>query len=256
MPTTTNQQYQNAAEMTTQADADPNAEPNTARDDTRGRVVAAAVSLLSSGGRDAVTTRAVAAAAGVQAPTLYRLFGDKQGLLDAVAEHGFVAYLKEKTHRQPQQNPVDNLRSGWDSHVEFGLSHPAIYLLMYAEPRPGAKSPAADMSYRLLKEHIGRVASAGRLRFSEERAADLFHASACGTVLTLLAKAEGRRDQSLSEIAREAAIAAITTDAPAFKSSDAAAAAVALRAVLPQVQSLSEGERVLLTEWLIRLAAS
>ncbi len=241
--------------MTTQADADPNADPNTARGDTRAHIVAAAIGLLDSGGRDAVTTRAVAAAAGVQAPALYRLFGDKQSLLDAVAEHGFAVYLKEKTHRQPQPDPVDNLRSGWDLHVEFGLSHPAIYLLMYAEPRPGAKSPAADLSYRLLQKHIGRVAVLGRLRFSEERAADLFHASACGTVLTLLAQTEGRRDQSLSEIAREAAVAAITTDAPAFRSSGAAAAAVALRAALPQVQSLSEGERALLTEWLSRLAA-
>ncbi len=248
--------YWSNDEMTTQAVAEKTADPNTARDDTRGRVVAAAIGLLNSGGRDAVTTRAVAAAAGVQAPTLYRLFGDKQSLLDAVAEHGFAAYLQEKTHREPQPDPVDHLRSGWDFHVDFGLSHSAIYLLMYAEPRPGAKSPAADLSYRLLKEHIGRVAATGRLRFSEEQAADLFHASACGTVLTLLAKAEGRRDQSLSEIAREAAIAAITTDIPAFESSGAAAAAVALRAVLPQVQSLSEGERALLTEWLIRLAAS
>ncbi|WP_338419811.1 TetR family transcriptional regulator [Streptomyces klenkii] len=33
-----------------------------------------------------MTTRAVAAAAGVQAPAIYRLFGDKDGLLEAVAE--------------------------------------------------------------------------------------------------------------------------------------------------------------------------
>jgi len=241
--------------MTTQADADMGAEPGTSRDATRVRIVTSAIDLLNHGGRDAVTTRAVADAAGVQVPALYRLFGDKHGLLDAVAEHGFTTYLKEKAIRKPGQDPVEDLRTGWDLHVEFGLSHPAIYLLMYAEPRPGVKSPAAEMSYRLLKEHIQRVAAVGRLRFSEERAADLFHASGCGTVLTLLAKAEEHRDMALSEIAREAAIAAITTDAPAFEKSGAPAAAVALRAVLPGVQSLSDGERSLLTEWLNRLAA-
>ena len=242
--------------MTTQDGADGGAEPGASRDETRVRIVTSAIDLLNHGGRDAVTTRAVADAAGVQVPTLYRLFGDKQGLLGAVAEHGFTTYLKEKAIREPGQDPVEDLRAGWNLHVEFGLSRPAIYLLMYAEPKPTAKSAAADMSYRLLREHIRRVAAAGRLRFSEEQAADFFHASGCGTVLTLLSKAEGHRDMTLSEIARETAIAAITTDAPAFASSGPAAAAVALRAVLPEAHSLSEGERSLLTEWLDRLAAA
>ncbi len=241
--------------MTTQSHADMNVEPSISRDDTRLRIIASAINLLNSGGRDAVTTRAVADAAGVQAPTIYRLFGDKHGLLDAVAEHGFTTYLKKKTIRQTGQDPVEDLRTGWDLHVEFGLSHPEIYLLMYAPPRPGVKSPAAETSYRILKEHIRRVAAVGRLRFSEERAADLFHASGCGAVLTLLAKADGHQDMSLSEIAREAAIAAITTNSPVFESFGPAAAAVALRAVLPEVESLSDGERSLLTEWLNRLAS-
>ncbi len=241
--------------MTTRADTDMNAGMGTPRDETRVHVLTSAIQLLNSGGRDAVTTRAVAAAANVQVPAIYRLFGDKQGLLHAVAEHGFTTYLEGKTARKPGRDPIEDLRAGWDLHVGFGLSHPAIYLLMYADPRPGAPSPAADTSYRLLKEHIRRVAAAGRLRFSEERAADLFHASGCGTVLTLLAKPDGHRDMSLSEIAREAAIAAITLDAPALESSGPVAAAVALRAVLPEVQALSDGERNLLSEWLDRLAA-
>ena len=42
--------------------------------------------LLNDGGREAVSTRAVAAAAGVQPPTIYRQYGDMQGLLSAVAQ--------------------------------------------------------------------------------------------------------------------------------------------------------------------------
>jgi AcrR family transcriptional regulator len=64
------------------------------RDEVRARILAAAAALIADGGRDALTTRAVSAAAGVQAPTIYRLFGDKSGLLDAVAELGFAAYLR------------------------------------------------------------------------------------------------------------------------------------------------------------------
>jgi AcrR family transcriptional regulator len=36
-----------------------------------------------------VSTRAVSAAARVQAPTICRIFGDKRGLLDAVARYCF-----------------------------------------------------------------------------------------------------------------------------------------------------------------------
>ena len=54
----------------------------------RERILAATAKLLAEGGREAASTRAVGAAAGVQAPTIYRLFGDKQGLLDAVAARG------------------------------------------------------------------------------------------------------------------------------------------------------------------------
>lgn len=60
-----------------------------------------------------------------------------------------------------------------------------------------------------------RIAEAGRLRVSEERAAQLVHAAGTGTTLTLIAQPEDRRDLGLSAAAREAVIAAITTDAPA-----------------------------------------
>ncbi len=230
------------------------ADSNSSREATRARIVAAAIALLNRGGRDAVTTRAVADAASVQAPAIYRLFKDMSGLLDAVADHGFITYLKKKKVRKLGDDPVEDLRTGWLLHVNFGLSNPAIYKLMYCDPHPGVKSPAAANSYRTLREHIRRVAVAGRLRVSEERAADLVHASGCGTVLTLLAMPEESRDMGVAEIARDAILAAITTGSPALKNPGPAAAAVALRAVLPDALSLSEGERTLLAEWLERLA--
>src|ERR1700681_1025121 len=100
---------------------------------TRVRIVAAAAPLLTEGGREAVSTRAVSAAAGVQAPTIYRLFGDKQGLLDALATRGWATYLHDKADLKPTADPVQDLRAGWDQHVAFGLANPALYALMYGE---------------------------------------------------------------------------------------------------------------------------
>ena len=49
------------------------------RPDARTRILRAATELLATGGRSAVTTRAVSAAARVQPPTIYRHFGAMRG---------------------------------------------------------------------------------------------------------------------------------------------------------------------------------
>lgn len=225
-------------------------------DTTREGIVAAAVELLSEGGREAVSTRAVSAAAGVQAPTIYRLFGDKQGLLDAVATHGFMTYLRSKSNLKPNADPVDDVRQGWDLHVGFGLANPALYSLMYGEPRPGASSPAAVAAAERLAELVGRIAAAGRLRVSEEHAVQLLHAVVVGMTLSLIALPEERRDPAVANMARDAVIAAVTTDAPVPATPGPAGAAIALRAVLPQTAALNAAERALLEQWLDRIARS
>jgi AcrR family transcriptional regulator len=224
----------------------------TGADRHRDRIVEAAARLLTEGGPDAVSTRAVSAAAGVQPPTIYRLFGDKQGLLDAVVAHGFSAYLASKTAVAPTDDPVEDLRAGWDLHVGLGLANPALYTLMYGQPR--ASAPAAVAAYEILGKLIRRIAEAGRLRVPEDRAAALVHAAGSGTTLTLIATPEDRRDPELSHTAREAIIAAITTDTPATEDMGPVAAAVTLRAVLPKTDALTEPERGLMREWLDRIA--
>ena len=231
------------------------AETSSGRDEARAHVVAVAAELLASGGRDAVSTRAVAAAAGTQPPTIYRLFGDKDGLLDAVAEYGFASYLAQKGSRPFTDDPVEDLRAGWDLHIGFGLANPALFSLMYGDPKPGREPSAAIAAFRILRERIRNIAAAGRLKLDETLAADLVHSAGCGTVMTLLATPEERRGTGLSDAAREAVIAAITTDEPQLEAPSPVAAANALRAGLPQLTVLTDGERHILQEWLDRIAS-
>jgi AcrR family transcriptional regulator len=229
-----------------------------ASEGTRERIVAAAATLLTEGGREAVSTRAVSAAAGVQAPTIYRIFGDKQGLLEAVASHGFATYLRGKTALAPTDDPVEDLRRGWDLHVGFGLAQPAFYTLIYGEPRPGVESPAAGQAAAILAGQVRRIAAAGRLRVSEVRAAQLIHAAGSGLTLTLIALPPEQRDPALSPMARESIITTVTTDVPPYGEGEntLVAGAIALRAALPQAAALTERERGLLAEWLDRLATA
>lgn len=230
------------------------------RASTRDRIVRAAAELLAGGGREAMSTRSVAAAAGVQAPTIYRQFGDMRGLLDAVASFGFSTYLRDKRSRERAEDPVEDLRSGWDLHVEFGLANPAFYALMYGDPRPGTEPTAALEAAEILRELVQWVAEAGRLRMGVERAAQMIHAAGMGVTLILIGTEPEDRDPALSEMTREAILAAVTTDetdeaTPGRADRDRLAnRAVALRAILPEAgDKLTPGERTVLSEWLDRL---
>ncbi|TDD66926.1 TetR/AcrR family transcriptional regulator [Jiangella aurantiaca] len=229
--------------------------------DTRDRIVRAAAGLLEREGREAVSTRAVSAAAGVQAPTLYRIFGDMTGLLDAVTAYGFEQYLCGKQTLNETDDPVADLRRGWDQHVEFGLTRPAFYVLMYGNARAAGASPAGRDATAILRRLLGRVAATGRLTMSVERAAEFTHATAVGVVLTLIAAPDAERDLSLSELARESVLRTVvagTADPPAVAADPVATQAGALREALRTADDgagvLTGAERALLEQWLDRLA--
>ena len=230
------------------------AEAISGRERTRARILTAAMKLLNEGGRDAVTTRAVAELAGVQPPILYRLFGDKDRLLMALAQHGFNLYFAQKqSDDKDAVDPVEALRTGWDRHIQFGLDHPSLYLLMYAEPQVGA-SPAAELSSSMLHRHIGRVAAAGRLRVPQERAVSLFGSAAVGVVLALLRSQPDARDLTLSSMARNNALSMIAvTEETLSVQSPVSAAAMTLDAAVKAEDGFSPGEFVLFKEWLGRL---
>jgi AcrR family transcriptional regulator len=242
---------------------DQNREPNhrepahdEAGDDVRTRILIAATALIASGGTEAATTRAVAVAAAVQAPTIYRLFGDKRGLLDAAAEHGLAAFLADKALHQANGDPVEDLRRGWDLNIEFGVAHPGLFSILSSDPHLRKHSPALEAGTKILRQNIDRIALAGRLRVSAERAVALMQSAGVGTVLTLLGQSPETRDHGLSNAAREAVIAAITAGSTASFEAEVHTSATTLRASLDEVSVLSKGERHLLDELLTRIANS
>ncbi|MFE6385958.1 TetR/AcrR family transcriptional regulator [Nocardiopsis dassonvillei] len=237
------------------------------RSDNRQKVIEAAADLLRNHGRTAVTTRAVSTAAEVQPPTIYRLFGDMDGLLNAVAADGFTRYLARKTAQPASSDPVEDLRGGWDLHVGFGVENPAHYLLMYGDPAPGGSGETTREARRVLLTLVHRVAEAGRLVVGVEQAADMVHAAGMGVTLSLIRAGSDRPDLSLSVRTREAVLTAITsapgadtglaagTGPGADLDREPARRAIALRSVLDRSRAeLSHGERILLGELLTRLA--
>lgn len=227
--------------------------------DPRTRIVRAAAELLTRGGRAAVSTRAVSAAASVQAPAIYRQFADMQALLHAAAREVFAGYVRDKTTRVLTADPLSELREGWDLHVAFGLKNPDAYTLIYSEPASEADASEVREGLTMLHALVARVAEAGQLRVTVPQAVQLISAGARGVTLSLISEPPEARDLELSETMRETVLSAITVAASGKAprgQARVAARAVALRAVLEEAPDvLSTGERQLLGEWLDRLAA-
>lgn len=225
---------------------------------TRQRILDAAGRLLAEGGRDAVSTRNVSAAARVQPQAIYRQFGDMATLLDAATHEGFRLYIASKSARRRRADPIDDLRDGWDLHVEFGLQNPALYLLMYGSPDSSREVAAAREAEAILRELVAAVARAGRLRLDIDASVAMIHATGVGVVTTLISgdKAVGRT--GLSDRVREAVIDAITSrdsgEEQVSSIVNPVPHAVALRAFLTSATlDLTPGEQLLLDELLGRI---
>jgi AcrR family transcriptional regulator len=228
-------------------------ERTTERDGTRAAIVQAAAQLMHEAGAAAVTTRAVAAAAGVQAPTIYRLFGDKDGLLDAVAEQVMATYVEQKSARVQAEagDPVADLRAGWRLHVDFGLANPDLFALL-STPKGYRDSRAVEAGAQVLRRRVRRLARAGLLRVDEQRAVDMIHAAGTGAVLAILAMPPQQRDVGLADALFDAVSSAILTDAPAVSASDTLSIAVTFATAAPDLPALSPAEKAVLHEWLNR----
>lgn len=220
--------------------------------ESRARIIDAAKQLIASAGADAATTRAVADAAGVQAPTIYRLFGDKDRMLATVAEAAFAEYVAKKARKKPHSDPVQDLRDGWDTHVAFSLANPGIFAIMTSSATRQSSATAAG--FEVLRAKIHRIAAAGRLRVSEARALALIHSVGTGIIFELVGLPESERDMKTSDVAREMVLSAITTEKAAPQNHGPREAASALKAKLGETDVLTAGERHLLKELLERIA--
>jgi AcrR family transcriptional regulator len=227
--------------------------------DNRSVILAAATELLENSPNGDISTRGVGEKAGVQQPVIYRLFGDKDSLLAAVVDHGFAQYLADKRAAVPTEDPVADLRHGWDGHTRFALDHPNVYRLMYT-PRLTTPPQAVREANALLRGVLERIARIGRLSVEPDRAADVVMAANTGVALSLLNRPEVDRDPELSVRVREIVLPGILTPEPDADPTaiplTVAQAATTLGALLrsDRPESFSPAEFALLTEWLTHLA--
>lgn len=224
---------------------------------TRDTILTAAAELLVESSDGEVSTRAICERAGIQAPTLYRHFGDKDALLAAVVDEAFGGYLASKRLVLPTDDPIERLRNGWDSHNAWGRANPAYYRIIFSPFATG--SIAANDAMDILLSHLEACAQRGLLLVPPALAAQRIMAANVGVTLMQITRGELYPDPELSHRVRDAVHAQVfVAETQKPRSADVAATATTLAALLAASRSsgLTPTESALLLDWLARLAVS
>ena len=134
------------------------------REPTSRRIATAARELLDTEGVEAVTMRRVAAAVGITAMAVYRHYADRDALLNALADEGFTELAGKLQETRLKGELESRLRKVLDANLDFALTRPRLFELMFLRPRKGArqfphdfaagKSPTANPFAELMTEGI------------------------------------------------------------------------------------------------------
>jgi AcrR family transcriptional regulator len=222
--------------------------------DTRTRVLEAASTLLQASTDRDISTRAVSEAVGIGTPMLYRLFGDKNGLLAAVVDHAFDGYLTQKRDQPPSDDPADDLYLAWDAHVEFAMDNPTVYRIAFG-PSLDYVPAGVEKARELLLQRFVRCAEAGQLNTTPDNAAQAMMAAAAGVCLCMLSQPAGYDDPELSRRVRDAVLAGLLVKKPVRTTKGTAGrletVALQLAALIRSSStSLTGAESGMLLQWL------
>ena len=121
--------------------------------------------VLDTEGLNALSLRGIAKLAGVSPGAPAHHFGDKKGLLAAIAAQGFrdmIALRVARLATVPEADAMGQLRALLLSHLEFAHAHPARFHIMYG---PDLSRPAdypelvetGNASFSMLRNAVLRV---------------------------------------------------------------------------------------------------
>jgi AcrR family transcriptional regulator len=158
---------------------------------TEQAILRAAAELLERGGPDALTTRAVCEAVGIKSPTLYHHFGAMDGLAIALVRQGLAEFLAKKRKAPATDDPLEQLREGWDQAIEFALRRPALHALYTRQLQ--FQPELASESYSLMRARVQRLVDRGVFKLGVEDASRAIWAAVNG-VLSMIGRGVPRRD--------------------------------------------------------------
>ncbi|MEW6131062.1 MAG: TetR/AcrR family transcriptional regulator [Acidobacteriota bacterium] len=132
--------------------AGPRARREREKEQLRQTILDAARELFLNEGYENVSMRRIAEKIEYSPTTIYLYFKDKTELLFAICDETFAKLSKKMASiSQENQDPVESLRKGCRSYVDFGLKHPNHYKVTFIN----------HSELHLGKEHYLRKGSKG-----------------------------------------------------------------------------------------------
>jgi AcrR family transcriptional regulator len=141
-------------------------------DDTKARILEAALRLLVDEGHAALTVRRVATEAGCSTIGVYTWFGGKDGLVDAIWTEGFRSFAASLRRVKALDVPFGRLRGQAVAYRKWALSHPRHYRVMFmngvVDHAPSDEAIAVSLSaFTVLQEAVAEASTRGELRSND-----------------------------------------------------------------------------------------
>jgi len=137
--------------------------------DTETAIFRAAAALLEAHGPAGLTTRAICAAVGIKAPTLYHHFGGMDSLAMALIRQGRADFMSRRRAPKASDDLTKQLRAHWDDAVDFTFKRPHLYALLIEQAR--SHPELLDETFADMRALVQRLVDSGRFGVSLEEAA-------------------------------------------------------------------------------------
>ncbi len=143
------------------------------REEIRTRILDAARELFVSEGVESVTMRRIAERIEYSPTAIYFHFKDKDALLTELCEHDFREFAQGFALIAQIPDPVERLRAAGFGYVQFGLTNPSHYRLMFMTPKALdeatknvtiAKGNPEEDAYAFLKGIVADLMAGGHFR--------------------------------------------------------------------------------------------
>lgn len=139
--------------------------------DLRQALIDGAIALITEQDIGSLSLREVARRVGVSHAAPYRHFADKEALLAAVAEEGFVGLTEAMLQQQQQapDHPLRRLEATGVGYVKFAIAHPSHYRVMFGSflkeqcPHP-ERAQVGYQAFEVLLNAITAGQQAGAVR--------------------------------------------------------------------------------------------
>jgi AcrR family transcriptional regulator len=135
----------------------------------RDKILDAARELFASEGYDSVTMRRIADRIEYSPTAIYLHFKDKSELLQELVTTDFAAFAAVFGKVARIAHPIERLRAAGRAYIDFGLTHPHHYRLMFEmripidKPEPAPATPDLN-GYLFLRSIVAEAIAAGHMR--------------------------------------------------------------------------------------------